>query len=104
VLLQLLARTLQAGQGPGRAVAAGRFALAGPSGFTTWDQRGDVTVQVEGHAAVGWLPGLVARGHRAVAAPAWSHGFGHAHVITVEDGRLAGASDPRPRTGSVSGW
>ena len=104
VLLQLLVRALRAGQGPGRAVAAGRFALAGPSGFTTWDQRGDVTVQVEGHAAEGWLPGLVARGHRAVPAPAWSHGFGHAHVITVEDGRLAGASDPRPRTGAASGW
>ena len=104
VVLQLLARTLQAGEGPGPAVAAGRFALGGPSGFTTWDQRGDVAVEVEGHAPSGWLAGLVERGHRAVAAPAWSHGFGHAHLIRVEDGRLAGASDPRPRTGSASGW
>lgn len=104
VLLQLVARTLQAGHGPGRAVAAGRFALAGPSGFTTWDQGGDVTVQVEGNAPGGWLEGLQARGHRAQAAPAWSHGFGHAHLITVQDGRLAGASDPRARTGAASGW
>ena len=104
VLLQLLARTLHAGQQPGVAVGAGRFALAGPSGFTTWDQGGDVAVQVEGHAPAAWLDGLLARGHRAESAPPWSHGFGHAHLITVEDGRLAGASDPRPRTGAAIGW
>ncbi len=104
VLLQLVARTLHNAQSPGAAVGAGRFALAGPGGFTTWDQGGDVTVQVEGHAPGGWLEGLSARGHRTEAAPAWSHGFGHAHLITVGDGCLAGASDPRPRTGSASGW
>lgn len=104
ILLQLLVRTLHAGQDPGRAVAAGRFALAGPTGFTTWDQGGAVKLLVEGNAPAGWLPGLLARGHRAEAAPAWSHGFGHAHLISVDGDHLAGASDPRPRTGAATGW
>jgi gamma-glutamyltranspeptidase len=30
--------------------------------------------------------------------------FGHAHLITVDDGHLAGATDPRPRFGGVSAW
>jgi gamma-glutamyltranspeptidase/glutathione hydrolase len=104
ILLQLLVRSLHAGESPGRAIGAGRFALTGPTGFTTWDRGGAVTVAVEGNAPGSWLPGLVARGHRAESAAAWSHLFGHAHLITVEDDHLAGASDPRPRTGSATGW
>jgi gamma-glutamyltranspeptidase/glutathione hydrolase len=104
ILLQLLVRGLHAGESLGRAVGAGRFALAGSTGFTTWDQGGAVKVQVEGHAPAGWLAGLEARGHRVEAAPAFSHGFGHAHVISVDGEALAGASDPRSRTGAATGW
>lgn len=104
VLLQLLARLLHGGQSQGRAVSAGRFTLSGSSGFTTWERGGAVTVKVEGNAPPAWLPDLTSRGHRAESAPAWDHGFGHAHVISVEGDRLAGASDPRPRTGSATGW
>jgi gamma-glutamyltranspeptidase len=34
----------------------------------------------------------------------FDHGFGHAHLIVVGDGHLAGASDPRARSGLCSGF
>ncbi|MDQ3145846.1 MAG: gamma-glutamyltransferase, partial [Actinomycetota bacterium] len=105
ILLQLMARLLHHGESPGRAMAAGRFALAGGGSFATWDDGGTVRVEVEGHAPAGWADGLAVRGHAVERAPAHSaHGFGHAHVIVVEDDHLAGASDPRPRTGAAAGY
>ena len=105
VLLQLLVRLLRHGQSPGRAVAAGRFALGSEAGgFHTWAAGGDVTVEVEGHAPAAWDDGLRARGHAVARTGAWDHGFGHAHVIRVAGDRLAGASDPRPRTGAAAAW
>jgi gamma-glutamyltranspeptidase/glutathione hydrolase len=105
VLLQLLTRLLRNGESPSRAVAAGRFALAHDTGpFHTWSAGGDVTVEVEGHAPDAWDDGLRVRGHRVQRRGPWDHGFGHAHVIADEGDRLAGATDPRPRTGGAATW
>ncbi len=104
ILLQLLARTLGSDESPGRAIGAGRFALTGSSGFATWEQGGAVKVAVEGNAPDRWSAGLAERGHLVEAAAPWSHGFGHAHLIAVQGDHLAGASDPRPRTGAAAGW
>ena len=105
ILLQLLARLLHARQSPGRAVAEGRWGLAGgDSGFTTWSERGRVRVQLEAHAAAGWADGLRTRGHDVTSIPAFDAGVGHAHVIAVDGDVLAAATDPRPRTGSASGF
>lgn len=104
ILLQLVARWLHAGQDPGTATAAGRWALSGgSSGFDTWTGA-QPRVLVEGHAPASWEPGLAALGHRVERTPAFSHGFGHAHLITVEEGRLAAGTDPRPRNGSAAGF
>ena len=105
ILLQALARLLAAGQSPVQAVSAGRFVLTGTAGgFATWNERGDVRVDVEGQAPDDWADGLAARGHRVQHFPAFDHHFGHAHVITVMDDHLAGATDPRPRTGLAAGY
>lgn len=101
IVLQLLARWLHAGQSPGDVIAAGRWALG--MGFDTWSTGGDVTVHVEGHAPA-WDDALRAKGHRVVRDEPFGHGFGHAHVITVGDDHLAGASDPRARGGDAAGW
>jgi gamma-glutamyltranspeptidase len=86
-------------------VSAGRFVLSGAAGgFATWNERGDVRVDVEGQCPAGWAEGLAARGHRVQGFPAFDHHFGHAHVITVADDHLAGATDPRPRTGLAAGY
>lgn len=107
ILLQLLARLLHTRQSPGSTIAAGRWALAamapGP-GFDTWRESGRVRVQLEGHAPAAWDDGLRQRGHAVWRTEAFGHGFGHAHVIAVEDDRLAGASDPRARSGAASGY
>jgi gamma-glutamyltranspeptidase/glutathione hydrolase len=110
VVLQLLARLLAGGQAPGPAVAAGRFALGplGPSpdaGFYTWEARGPVAVEIEGHAPAGWAAGLRDRGHEVRPAPAFDSRFGHAQAIVVRpDGALEAAADPRPRAGGAVGW
>ena len=114
VLLQLLARVLQAGQSPGPAMAAGRWALGpvaglgaaepAPAGFQTWRAGGEVTVRVEGHAPTAWDQGLAARGHHVERAEGFDHGFGHAQLITVAGDHLAGASDPRARGGAAAAW
>jgi gamma-glutamyltranspeptidase/glutathione hydrolase len=107
ILLQLLARLLHTRQSPGAAIAAGRWALAAQapgSGFDTWNQSGRVRVQVEGHAPPTWDEGLRQRGHAVWRTDAFGHGFGHAHVIAVEDDHLAGASDPRSRAGAAAGY
>ena len=104
-LLQVLARWLVGGEEPGTAVAAGRWSLrSGQNGFDTWTAGGDdLEVLVEGHAPESWSEGLVRRGHRPVPTAAFEHGFGHAHLITAQDGHLAGGTDPRPRYGAAIG-
>jgi gamma-glutamyltranspeptidase/glutathione hydrolase len=105
ILLQLLARILRNGESPGRAVAAVRWGLTGgATGFDTWSQRGRVSVNVVGHAPAGWADGLRARGHDVKVTGGFDHGYGHAHVIQVQDDVLAAASDPRPRTGRAAGY
>ncbi len=111
ILLQVLARTLAAGQPPGDTIAAGRWALAlpaqatrSPIGFDCWDQAGRVDVRIEGHAPPGWDQGLRRRGHSVIRDAPYDGSFGHAHLITVHDDHLAGATDPRPRSGGVSAW
>jgi gamma-glutamyltranspeptidase / glutathione hydrolase len=90
IVLQLLARHYAAGEAPGDVLAAPRFILGRPGG-----------VEVEDHAPSAWFQGLEARGHAVVRQPAWSHSFGHAHLIAVEDHRLAGAADPRSLSGAA---
>ena len=105
ILLQVLTRWLVAGHSPGRALDAGRWLLAGgDTGFDTWRDGGRVRVVLEGQAPSGWGPGLARRGHEVVAAAPYSHAFGHAHLIAVEAGHLAGATDPRPRAGAAAGY
>lgn len=119
ILLQVLARVLQAGQGPATAIAAGRWALApddrggngnaqgeagGSIGFSTWSGQGRVTVRLEGHAPEAWQAGLAERGHRVAWDDAWSHAFGHAQLIMMEADHLIGAADPRPLSGAAAGW
>lgn len=110
IVLQLLARLLAAGEAPGPAVAAGRFAL-GPRfpgeapGFSTWREAGKVAVEVEGHAPPAWTEGLAARGHAVRPAPAFSRSFGHAQAILVRpDDVLEAAADPRHAVSGATGW
>ena len=103
ILLQLLTRLLHHRESPGRAIASARWRLSGgTTGFHTWSDRGRVTVGVERHAPPGWSEGLRSRGHDVTIDDPFGHGYGHAHVIAVEDEVLAGASDPRARTGSTA--
>lgn len=107
VLLQLLTRWLHYGQSPGDALAAGRFVLIDPDGggsFDTWRRHGRVEVALEGQAPSGWDAGLQARGHRTTRRPAFWRQFGHAHLIVVDQGALAGATEPRTRFGAASGY
>jgi gamma-glutamyltranspeptidase/glutathione hydrolase len=107
VVLQLLARLLVAGQGPGEAVAAGRWRLAPAepgTGFDTWSDPSAIVVELEGHAAP-VDAALADLGHAVRRVGAWSGGFGHAHAILLgPDGVLAGAADPRAVTGAAQGY
>lgn len=110
IVLQLLARLLAAGDQPAPALAAGRFALAArepgeAAGFSTWQERGRVSVEVEGHAPPQWAGGLSARGHTVRTAPSFAPRFGHAQAILVRpDGMLEAAADPRARASGAVGW
>lgn len=107
VLLQLLARWLVAGEPPGRAVAAPRWALAGSGGrgFDTWEDPAGIAVHLEHDAPPAWAEGLRRLGHRVSVAPSLDHGFGHAHLIEVgDDGVRGGAADPRALTGGAAGY
>jgi len=103
VVLQLLARMLDAGQSPAAAVDAPRWML-GDGGFSTWEDDGPQVTMLEVCAPASWAQGLTERGHRVVRAEAGAN-FGHAQAIRVlPDGVLAGAADPRAITGAASGW
>lgn len=97
ILLQVAARLFHHGQSPDRAIRAGRWALAGPTtGFDTWTAPSGPLVDVEGHAPASWVADLARRGHQVREVPAYSHSFGHAHAIVVEEhGVHAGCADPR---------
>lgn len=97
VLLQLLVRLLHHRESVGAAISAPRWALTGSatSGFDTWNDPNGVRVEVEAEAAPHWADGLRARGHEVKAVDGLASHFGHAHVIEVRDGALAGAADPR---------
>ncbi len=115
IVLQLLARLLVHDESPGRAVRAGRWVLAPGSvpgsparthpGFDVWDGDGPGAVAVEAHAPEAWDTGLAGRGHEVRrAADDIDHAFGHAQVIAVADGVLAGIADPRSLDGAASGY
>ncbi|MGH1506149.1 MAG: gamma-glutamyltransferase family protein [Acidimicrobiales bacterium] len=99
VILQLVARLLQAGQDAGTAMAAPRFTLTAPGahGFDTWADPDRLAVGLEFGSP--WADGLAARGHRIDPRPWGESLFGHAHIIEVLDdgaGQVqAGAADPR---------
>ena len=106
ILLQLLARTLIAGEDAGTAVTAPRWSLTreASSGFDVWETADPPIVALE-HDAPGawqerpappWLPRLAQRSA--------DDGFGHAQMIRVTaDGMLCGAADPRTRDGACIG-
>jgi gamma-glutamyltranspeptidase / glutathione hydrolase len=93
IVLQLLARLYGAGETPSDALAAPRFTL-----------RSAEAVVVEEHAPASWAEGLAARGHVVERRSGWSGEFGHAHVIAVDVGVLAGAADPRSLGGAAAGY
>lgn len=103
IVAQLIARVLLGGESVGAAVGAPRWRLhPGETGFGTWTGVYDVDVEIEVGAPEAWSAGLGERGHAAVSAAAGS-GFGHAHLIEVdEEGRAEGAADPRAETGTVA--
>ncbi len=108
VVLQMLARMLQLGQGPGTNLSSPRFTLTVPDaiGFDTWSNPASLTVSIE--AGSGWRDGLESRGHR-VTETAYGLGlYGHAHAIEVVDNgdgttHLAGMADPRALIGAAIG-
>ncbi len=110
IIVQLLARLLQAGQDPATAIAAPRLTLDAPSAgpFRLWWGE-DLTVAVESDAPPGWQHGLAERGHRVRAISAFDPvAVGCAQIVTVErdaEGyrRLVGASDPRSPEGAAIG-
>jgi gamma-glutamyltranspeptidase/glutathione hydrolase len=111
IVLQMLARLLQARQSPAQAVQAPRFVLAnhgGAHGFDTWLPPGPIGVDVEADAPAGWCGGLERRGHSVREVPPSNHGMGHAHLIEVADGdgdqALGGASDHRAGQGAAIGY
>jgi gamma-glutamyltranspeptidase / glutathione hydrolase len=105
ILLQLVARVLQLGERPGRAMSAPRWSLAGTDrGFDTWTCEEGPTVILEPDAMARWADGLAARGHRVVQRPWTDSGFGHAQLIVrTNDGCWAGAADPRAIVGACAG-
>ncbi len=103
VVLQLMARTLQAAQDPGTALSAPRFTLTVPDavGFDTWAKPDKLTVALEQGSA--WAKGLESRGHDVQVRP-WGAGlFGHANMISVDGERLLGVAEPRPGSSAAVG-
>lgn len=101
VVLQLLARLLRHGESPGDAVSAPRWILNG-AGFSTWTGATPDLVALEDGAPPAWAEGLTARGHAVDRLPPGAK-VGHAQVLSLGAGVLAGAADPRALTGSAAG-
>lgn len=104
ILLQLLVRMLALSQGPEAAVKAPRWVLTRPrtTHFDTWHDDTPPHVRLEHHAPATWRRGLSARGYQTVPAPPDDQYFGHAQVLRIQDGQLAGAADPRAGNGAVT--
>jgi gamma-glutamyltranspeptidase / glutathione hydrolase len=106
IVLQLLARTLIAGEDPGTAVGAPRWSLTreDSDGFDVWEREEPPIVALEYGAPAAWAAGLRRRGYRVSRAGPGEGGFGHAQLIQVAaDDMLRGAADPRPRDGACIG-
>ena len=106
ILLQLLARTLIAGEDAGTAVTAPRWSLTreASSGFDVWETAEPPIVALEHDAPGAWQDGLSRRGYRVWRSESADDGFGHAQMIRVTaDGMLCGAADPRTRDGACIG-
>jgi gamma-glutamyltranspeptidase/glutathione hydrolase len=103
IVAQLIARVLHGGESVGAAVGAPRWRLhPGETGFGTWDGEYEIDVELEGGSPEAWAGGLRERGFAVADAEAGS-GFGHAHLIEIdEDGHAEGAADPRAETGTVA--
>jgi gamma-glutamyltranspeptidase/glutathione hydrolase len=102
VVLQLLARLLRHGEPPGDAVSSPRWILNG-AGFSSWTGALPDLVALEDGAPGRWGEGLLRRGHRIARLPAGAK-VGHAQVLALGGGVLAGAADPRAATGSTAGF
>ena len=103
IVLQLLARTLVAGQDAGEAVGAPRWCLSREetNGFDTWARADLPAVVMEHEAPAAWGEALRSRGYTVVRMPPGAHGFGHAHMIRVgADDVVCGAADPRALDGA----
>jgi gamma-glutamyltranspeptidase/glutathione hydrolase len=106
ILLQLLARTLIAGQDAGTAVGAPRWSLTreGSTGFDVWEVEEPPIVALEHDAPQTWADGLRRRGYRVWRNESADEGFGHAQLIRVtDDDLLCGAADPRALDGACVG-
>jgi len=103
IVAQLIARVLHSGESVEAAVGAPRWRLhPGETGFGTWDGPYEIDVELEGGSPEAWAGGLRERGFAVADAEAGS-GFGHAHLIEIDEGGHAeGAADPRAETGTVA--
>ncbi|HAX04086.1 MAG TPA: gamma-glutamyltranspeptidase [Acidimicrobiaceae bacterium] len=96
IVLQLLTRLFVAGEDPGTALASPRWRFAGSSstGFNTWADPKQVRLEIEGdHPELNTE--LTKLGHTLSSLPANNSAFGHAHIISLQDGVLSGAAEPR---------
>ena len=106
ILLQLLARTLVAGEDAGTVIGASRWELTreASTGFDVWDSSEPPIVAVEPGAPGAWQDGLARRGYRVWRCGPDDGGFGHAQMIQVtEDDMVSGAADPRTGDGACVG-
>jgi len=103
IVAQLIARVLHSGESVEAAVGAPRWRLhPGETGFGTWYGPYEIDVELEGGSPEAWAGGLRERGFAVADAEAGS-GFGHAHLIEIDEGGHAeGAADPRAETGTVA--
>ncbi|MFG3343164.1 gamma-glutamyltransferase family protein [Glycomyces sp. NPDC048151] len=103
IVAQLIARVLHGGESVEAAVGAARWRLhPGESGFGTWAGEHETDVELEAGGPEAWAGGLRERGFAVAEAEAGS-GFGHAHLIEVDEaGHAEGAADPRAETGTVA--
>ncbi|MFV1989634.1 MAG: gamma-glutamyltransferase [Acidimicrobiales bacterium] len=106
VLLQLLARLLLSGSSPAATIAAPRWVLKPRSatGFNAWAAPEKLQVDIEGHAPAAWTSGLEQLGHTTHMLDAFSSSTGHAHLIDLQHGTLAGAADPRAEAAAAVGY